>query len=188
MKKKILALLLIGSFLLSCNSVRESAGVNRKVIDEYSVVENPPLIIPPDISLLPPEQIKTKNIKDSDSELAREILFGLDENETVIKEDVTLIDEIINQTQANEVSKDIRNIINEEFAGEKSTIDDEVKFSNQNELNTAIEETKIKNDTKIDKNGTEDKKKKRFFFFNKKDENNDDKNNERKKKKRFFFF
>ena len=188
MKKKVFALSLIILFLYSCNSVRESAGVNRKVIDEYSVIENPPLIIPPDISLLPPEQIKTKNIEDFDTELAKEILFGLDDNETIVKEDVTLMDEIIDQTQANEVSDDVRNIINEEFAGEKSSIEDEEKFSDQTEVNSAIEETKLKNNTKINTNKSKDGKKKRFFFFNKKDENNEGENNETKKKKRFFFF
>ena len=69
-------------FLISCNTVRDSAGVNRKVIDEYEVIENPPLIIPPNFDLLPPDQMQSKNINDADSELAKEILFGLDdENE-----------------------------------------------------------------------------------------------------------
>jgi hypothetical protein len=43
-------------FLVSCSQIRESAGVNRKNIDEFKVVENPPLVIPPDFNLLPPEQ------------------------------------------------------------------------------------------------------------------------------------
>ena len=33
-------------FLVSCSQIRESAGVNRKNIDEFKVVENPPLVIP----------------------------------------------------------------------------------------------------------------------------------------------
>ena len=55
--KVILSLIIIPSlFLVSCSKIRESAGVNRKNIDEFKIVENPPLIIPPDFSLLPPEQ------------------------------------------------------------------------------------------------------------------------------------
>ena len=34
--------------LNNCGKIRESAGVNRKVIDEYKVVKNPPLALPPD--------------------------------------------------------------------------------------------------------------------------------------------
>ena len=78
MKKIIFLIIILNLFLISCNTVRESAGVNRKVIDEYSVIENPPLVIPPDFDLLPPEQMESKDIKDTDSELAKEILFGLD--------------------------------------------------------------------------------------------------------------
>jgi gliding motility-associated-like protein len=39
-KMKIVLILII-LFLGSCSSIRESAGVNRKSIDEYSVIENP---------------------------------------------------------------------------------------------------------------------------------------------------
>ena len=73
---KIISIIIIANLLLiSCNTVRNSAGVNRKVIDEYAVVENPPLVIPPNFNLLPPEQMESKNIEDADSELAKEILF-----------------------------------------------------------------------------------------------------------------
>ena len=68
-------------FLVSCSQIRESAGVNRKNIDEFKVVENPPLVIPPDLNLLPPDQLSEKNINNVEGELAKEILFGLDEEE-----------------------------------------------------------------------------------------------------------
>ena len=53
----------------------------------------------------------------------------------------TLLNEIIKETEAESVEKDIRTSINEEFAGEKSTINDETKFNNVDDLNTAIKET-----------------------------------------------
>jgi hypothetical protein len=40
------------------------------------LIENPPLIIPPDFNLLPPDQLEEKNIDDEEKELAQEILFG----------------------------------------------------------------------------------------------------------------
>ena len=80
MKKFIVILLFCHFILSSCSTVRESAGVNRKNIDEYKVIENPPLVIPPDFYLLPPEQLEKKNIEDAESELAKEILFGLEES------------------------------------------------------------------------------------------------------------
>ena len=130
MKKIIIIAFISSLFLVSCNTVRDSAGVNRKAIDEYSVIENPPLVIPPDFNLLPPEQMESKDIDDTDSELAKEILFGLDEDGSDENPDDSLINEIIKETKANEVDENIRDDINEEFAGEKSTINDETNFKN----------------------------------------------------------
>ena len=151
--KKIISLAIISTlFLASCNTVRDSAGVNRKVIDEYAVIENPPLVIPPDFNLLPPDQMESRNIDDADTELAKEILFGLDDNENEMKEDNSLIKEIVKETQATEVDENIRDSINQDFAGEKSSINDETKFKSEDELNKAIQETANKDKNKKKKN------------------------------------
>ncbi len=163
--KKIICIIIVSNLILiSCNSVRESAGVTRKNIDEYAVVENPPLVIPPDFNLMPPDQIKSKNIDDTEKDLAREILFGLEDEEILFNSDNSLITEIIKETEANSVSSDIRSTIDQDFAGIKSSIDDETKFKNEEELNAAIEETKNLN---INEENSEkkEKKKKRFIFF-----------------------
>ena len=162
MKKVSFIIIISNLLLLSCNTVRDSAGVNRKVIDEYAVVENPPLVIPPNFNLLPPEQIASKSVENTDSDLAKEILFGLENDQTQINEKNTLINEIIKETEAESVENDIRTSINEDFAGEKSTINDETKFNNVDDLNIAIKETEEKGSNSKNKNK---KKKKRFFFF-----------------------
>ncbi len=162
MKKLIFIVTILSLFLASCNAVRQSAGVNRKVIDEYSVIENPPLVIPPDFNLIPPEQLESKNIDNVDSDLAKEILFGLENDESSIEKNQTLLNVIVNQTGASEVDINIRENINQEFAGEKSTLTDETVFKNEDELNQAI----IDSQKEIDvKNKNNKKKKKRFFFF-----------------------
>ena len=164
--KKIIFLLIIflNLFLISCNTVRDSAGVNRKVLDEYSVIENPPLVIPPDFDLLPPEQMESKDIKDTDSELAKEILFGLEDTNNQTNSENSLISEIIRETKADEVDEDIRETINQVFAGEKSTINDETQFKSEDEINEAINTTEKKDKSKT-KKSIKEKKKKRFFFF-----------------------
>ncbi len=164
--KKILPIIIIFSFILSsCNVVRESAGVNRKVIDEYAVIENPPLVIPPNFNLLPPEQIKSKDIEDTESELAKEILFGLDNDETQTEKSVSVLKEIVEITEANEVDENIRDIINEEFSGQKSSINDETVFKNEEELNKAILATESNIQNTNEESIKKEKKKKRFFFF-----------------------
>ena len=162
MKKVSFIIIISNLLLLSCNTVRDSAGVNRKVIDEYTVVENPPLVIPPNFNLLPPEQIASKSVENTDSDLAKEILFGLENDQTQINEKNTLINEIIKETEAESVENDIRTSINKDFAGEKSTINDETKFNNVDDLNIAIKKTEEKGSNSKNKNK---KKKKRFFFF-----------------------
>ena len=142
--KKIFFIIISSSiFLSSCNAVRDSAGVNRKQIDEYSVIENPPLVIPPNFNLLPPDQMNSKDIIDADSDLAKEILFGLEDIETKTNNNQSLINQILIETEANEVNDNIRNSINEEFANEKSTINDETTFNNEEEIDNAIQETEI---------------------------------------------
>ena len=73
-------------------------------------------MIPPNFNLLPPEQIESKSLEDTDSELAKEILFGLDDNNIKQSENNSLIDEIIKETKADKVDNSIRNEINEQFA------------------------------------------------------------------------
>ena len=163
--KKIISIVIVANLILiSCNTVRESAGVNRKDIDEYAVIENPPLVIPPDFNLMPPDQIEAKNIDDTEKELAKEILFGLEDEEIQSTGNNSLITEIIKETEANSVSNDIRSTIDQNFAGIKSSIDDESNFKNEEELNAAIEETKQLNKDEVNSE-KKDKKKKRFFFF-----------------------
>ena len=79
--KKFLILILSSSLLtVSCSKVRESAGVNRKNIDEFSIIENPPLIIPPDFNLLPPDQLEDKNL-----DKAKSLKEQISDNEKFIK-------------------------------------------------------------------------------------------------------
>ena len=165
--KKVIFLTIISSiFLSSCINIRSSAGVERKVIDEYNVVENPPLVIPPNFNLLPPDQIESKDIDDTDSELAKEILFGLDEESDETPSENSVIDNILKETEADQVDNSIR----EDLDGSS---EDQISQDNADVESENIEEPK---------------KKKRFFFFNSKEENEDDEEGEPKKKKRFFFF
>ena len=166
MKKVIFVTIISSIFLSSCNAIRSSAGVERKVIDEYNVVENPPLVIPPNFNLLPPDQIESKDIDDTDSELAKEILFGLDEESDETPSENSVIDNILKETEADQVDNSIR----EDLDGNS---EDEISQDN-----TDVESENIE----------EPKKKKRFFFFNSKEENEDGEEGEPKKKKRFFFF
>jgi len=164
--------------LNACSKVRDSAGVTRKSIDEFQVVENPPLIIPPDFNLLPPDQLEQKNIDDVEKELAQEILFGLDESQIQTETQLSTMSQILLQADALNVPSSIREEVDQEFAKEIKTDGIfQVNWENEVEVLDAIKESeRIRNKNfegesiaegevpiKIEKIKT--KKKKRFFFF-----------------------
>ena len=164
--------------LNACSSVRESAGVTRKTIDEFQVVENPPLVIPPDFTLSPPDQLEEKNIDNIESELAEEILFGLDGKSINDQSQLSTMNQIIFELDDLEVSSSIREEIDKEFAQElqiseilQDNWENEIQILDAIKESERIRNKKFKNESiaegeiptesiKIKK-----KKKKRFFFF-----------------------
>ena len=174
--KKILILLLLSSVLVvSCSKVRESAGVNRKNIDEFTVIENPPLVIPPDFNLLPPDQLEEKNLDKAESDLAKEILFGLEGETNNDNSELSTMENILSESNADETDDSIRNEIDEQFASEKRSMskswNDEIEI-----LDSIAESERIRNKLLNNENGSNEesptvkvnspnKKKKRFFFF-----------------------
>ena len=174
--KNILSIVLLFSlFIVSCSKVRESAGVNRKNIDEFSVIENPPLIIPPDFNLLPPDQLEEKNIDNEESELAKEILFGLEDSSNNINSELSTMENILSQSNSDEVDNSIRVEIDEQFASEKKSSskswDDEMEIldsiAESERLRNELLDDELKSSEVIPTVKVKDtsKKKKRFFFF-----------------------
>ena len=173
MKKFLLLFLFISFFSVSCSQIRESAGVNRKNIDEFKIIENPPLIIPPNFNLLPPDQISDKNIDNTDTDLAQEILLGLSNDNNDENTTLTTIEYILTESKANEVSENIRENIDEEFASEKpkslSDWNDEVEILDSIAESERLRNQLLGNTTDLDESvpttSIKNKKKKRFFFF-----------------------
>ena len=174
--KKILILLLLSSVLVvSCSKVRESAGVNRKNIDEFTVIENPPLVIPPDFNLLPPDQLEEKNLDKAESDLAKEILFGLEGETNNDNSELSTMENILSESNADQTDDSIRNEIDEQFASEKGSIskswDDEMEILDSISESERIRKKLLNNDTESNEEAPKikvkkiNKKKKRFFFF-----------------------
>jgi hypothetical protein len=173
-----LIIVIFAILLSSCSNIRESAGVTRKSIDEFQVIKNPPLIIPPDFDLVDPDQLQHKSIEDVEKELAKEILFGLDEKEQNTQKQLSAMNEILSQANAIDVSNDIRKEFDQEFAQEKKTDNVfQIDWENEEGVLDAVKESERIRDknfrgekisegevsTKTEK--IKVKKKKRFFFF-----------------------
>ena len=164
--------------LSACTKIRDSAGVTRKSIDEFQVIENPPLVIPPDFNLEPPDQLKEKNIDEIEKELAKEILFGINESDNVNNNEVSTMNQILKKTDALEVDSSIREEIDQEFAQELRTKGIfNVEWEDEIEVLDAVKESeRIRNknfqgesiadgEVPIKKELIKKKKKKRFIFF-----------------------
>ena len=175
MKNILIIVLLSSLFIVSCSKVRESAGVNRKSMDEFAVIENPPLIIPPDFNLLPPDQLEEKNLENEESELAKEILFGLEDDTETNNLELSTMEIILNQSMAEGIDNSIREEIDEQFASEKKSTSK--SWDNEMEILDSIAESeRLRNELLNDdfksneeiptvKVKDKSKKKKRFFFF-----------------------
>lgn len=170
--------LLFSILLTSCTKIRESAGVTRKSLDEFQIIENPPLIIPPDFNLSAPGQLNQKNIDNTEQDLAQEILFGLNEKEQDIKKQNSTINMILSRANASNISNDIREEIDQEFSQEKK-MDGifQIDWENEVEVLDAVKESeRIRNknftgekisdgELPMKKEKVKIKKKKRFLFF-----------------------
>ncbi|PPR45518.1 MAG: hypothetical protein CFH18_00316 [Alphaproteobacteria bacterium MarineAlpha5_Bin8] len=177
-KRFYILILVITIFLTSCSQIRESAGVNRKSIDEFRAYENPPLILPPDFNLTAPDQLKEKNIDDVEKDLAKEILFGLEVETQEEKKEFTTMNTILNKSEATNVSDDIRRDIDENFASKKKTNNIfKIEWENEQEVLDAVNESKrirdknfegesiAEGEVPIKTEKSKIKKKKRFIFF-----------------------
>lgn len=164
--------------LNGCAKVRESAGVTRKNLDEFKVIENPPLVIPPDFNLIPPNQLGEKNIDDIEKDLAKEILFGLETNDQNNEINNSTMSEILLGVKSSDNSSTIRDEIDREFANEKKIKgvfdldwEDEIEVLDAVKESERIRNNNFNTESKIDKKIPvktqiiKKKKNKRFFFF-----------------------
>jgi hypothetical protein len=176
--KFIYLIVVVILFLTACSAVRESAGVNRKAIDEFVVIENPPLIIPPDFNILPPDQLEEKNIEDLEKDLAQEILFGSDQDQPKKTNPTSTMSKILDYANATDTSSSIREELDKQFSQEiKTKSIFQFEFENEIEILDAIKESERirasnfegqslgKGEVPITTQTIKKKKKKRFILF-----------------------
>ncbi len=170
--------LLILCFLTNCTKVKKSAGITRKSPDEFQIINNPPLVIPPNFNLPPPDEITESKKLENDSELTKEILFGMEDSNSENNNKLSTVDVILDGSGANIVNNDIRDEVDEEFNNSLNTDSVfQVEWSNEQEVLDAVEESKrirenIFNNQSILEGETpkktievKKKRKKRFILF-----------------------
>lgn len=114
------AFLSLASLELSgCSGARESLGLGRTPPDEFAVVDQPPLSIPPDFGLRPPMPGMPRPQVIESSDRAKEILLGSSPSsgEAVDPSSVSEAEKaLLAQSGADSAPPDIRDTINRESA------------------------------------------------------------------------
>jgi hypothetical protein len=115
-----------------CSDVRESLGLGRSSPDEFTVVDRPPLSIPPDFALRPPRPGAPRPQEVDPGQQANQALFGAsgggaaaaDVSAATGQSGASDIEkELLAKTGGDKASPDIRTVINAE-AAEKTEVNE----------------------------------------------------------------
>ena len=128
-----LGILALAATLSACEGVSESLGLGKRAPDEFAVMRNAPLTLPPDFSLRPPEPGAPRPNEATPREQAENVL--LNEAGASPAGDSAAASEgetaLIERAGAAEVTPDIRQIVDREFsayASENQSFVDELLF------------------------------------------------------------
>jgi DUF3035 family protein len=106
--------------LSACSEVRESLGLGRSPPDEFAVVDRPPLSMPPDFGLRPPQPGAPRPQEVDMKQRANDVLFagnGSDKSTTTSGAEVSGSEKaLLEQTGATKADPNIRSIVDRETA------------------------------------------------------------------------
>ncbi len=110
-----LALLLAGGSLLGCGGVGKSLGYGKQSPDEFAVVRNAPLTIPPDLALRPPRPGAQRPQERPLRQQAENTLFDREEGSAAARPESQGETALLRQADAINTNPNIRRQISEEF-------------------------------------------------------------------------
>jgi len=113
--KQVVYLMLLLPLLAACSDVRQTVGLGRNNPDEFTVVENPPLSMPPDFELRPPDP-NALNPKGAE---AAQVTAAKAVGQDIQVEDAGSagVEAFLTQAKATEAKDDIRGTIDKESEG-----------------------------------------------------------------------
>ena len=110
-----LALMLAGIGLAGCGGVGESLGFGKQVPDEFAVVRNAPLTMPPDLALRPPRPGAQRPQEQPLRQQAENSLFDRESDAAAARPESLGETALLRQADALDTNPNIRRQINEEF-------------------------------------------------------------------------
>lgn len=122
MSHNFLAVLILPLALVACSETRESLGLGRVTPDEFAVVDRPPLVIPPDFKLRPPQPGAPRPQEVAAMRQAEQATFGGSVEPAPVKSSPwaatssDLTKEVLAKAGADHATPDIRATIDHESA------------------------------------------------------------------------
>lgn len=110
-----LALLLVGGCIAGCGGVSKSLGLGKTSPDEFAVVRNAPLTVPPDLVLRPPQPGARRPQEKPLRQQAEISLFDREKGSAGVGPESEGETALLRQAEALDANPNIRRQINEEF-------------------------------------------------------------------------
>ncbi len=122
MSRLFLAVLVLPLALGACGETRETLGLGRVSPDEFAVVDRPPLVVPPDYKLRPPQPGAPRPQEVASAKQAEQKVFGGKDETSAAKSSSwaagssDLTKEVLAKSGADSATPDIRATIDRESA------------------------------------------------------------------------
>lgn len=117
MRKHTLIIALAGLSALglsACSSTKESLGLNKQTPDEFMVVKNAPLSMPPDYSLRPPQPGAPRPQERAAAQAAKVTVFGAETVDSAQPTATSAEAILLQQTGSANANPNIRNVVDYE--------------------------------------------------------------------------
>ncbi len=112
--KRLICLVCLLPLLAACDDVKDTVGLGRNNPDEFTVVQNPPLAMPPDFGLRPPDRAAQGPKAEAAPTIAARAVQG-----DIKVEDAGSpgVEAFLTQAKANDAKDEIRGTIDKESDG-----------------------------------------------------------------------
>ena len=112
----ILSAIACAFFVSGCSSAKDKLGLTKSAPDEFMVVKNAPLAMPPDYSLLPPRPGAPRPQEMATSQAAKATVFGMDSASAQPTSASSSEQLLLQQAGSTQANPNIRNIVDAESA------------------------------------------------------------------------
>jgi hypothetical protein len=132
--------------LTACSELRQDLGLGRNAPDEFAVVDQPPLSMPPDFDLRPPQPGAPRPQGVDMKQRASQILFGSIGEKTIDTSELSSVEKsLLEKSGGDKANQDIRQVVEREstqrIVGTRHLVDDLLWWKKDPAAGTVVDAT-----------------------------------------------